>query len=275
MMTKKILPYFPEHTIYVEPFGGGASMLFVKEPSPVEVYNDLDSGLYNFFTVLSDPELFKQFHRRVQPLMYSRELYITCRERWREQTDPVLKAVDWFVVVRMSFSGLFGISWSLAVTSSNNNMADSCSKWLSAIDRLPDIHSRLNRVQIEHNDFRKVFETYDTPETFFYCDPPYAPSTRKDNKYECEMTDDHHEDLLNLLKNIKGMAILSGYNSALYDSLGWQRLDFETSCFAAGRTRASGIQGNGSALSKQARTESLWIHPRIREREPDLLDLME
>jgi len=56
-MVKKLLPLIPQHKIYVEVFGGGASLLFAKEPSPVEVYNDLNSDLVNFFRVLRDPKL--------------------------------------------------------------------------------------------------------------------------------------------------------------------------------------------------------------------------
>lgn len=61
LMVSKLLPLIPPHHIYVEVFGGGASLLFAKEPSPVEVYNDIDSGLVNFFRVLRDPEKFARF----------------------------------------------------------------------------------------------------------------------------------------------------------------------------------------------------------------------
>ncbi len=56
-MVAKILPLFPPHRIYVEPFGGGASLLMAKAPAPVEVYNDLDSGLVNLFRVLTAAEV--------------------------------------------------------------------------------------------------------------------------------------------------------------------------------------------------------------------------
>lgn len=82
MMASKILPYFPEHHTYAEPFGGGASMLFAKPPSPVEVYNDMDSGLVNFFRVLRDPEAFERFHHLAALTPYSREEYCHCRSTW-------------------------------------------------------------------------------------------------------------------------------------------------------------------------------------------------
>lgn len=108
-MVAKLLPLIPPHKIYVEVFGGGASLLFAKEPSPVEVYNDLDSGLVNFFRVLRDPGKFEKFYRKVCFTPYSREEYCFCRDTWGECKDDVERAYRWFVVARMSFSGKFGL----------------------------------------------------------------------------------------------------------------------------------------------------------------------
>src|SRR3990167_9651815 len=81
-MVKKLLPYCDvPHQIYVEPYGGGASLLFAKRQSPVEVYNDLDGGLVNFFKVLANPDLFARFHRQVALLPHSRQLYNEAREK--------------------------------------------------------------------------------------------------------------------------------------------------------------------------------------------------
>jgi len=259
-MTKKLLPLIPEHKIYVEPFGGGASLLFAKKPSPVEVYNDIDSGLVNFFKVLSDTKLFEKFYRRVAVLPYSRELFYECRESWQEYDDPVERAAKWFVVARQSFSGSFGSSWGFAATHSRCGMAGSVSGWLSTIERLPEIHARLQRVQIEHNDFRKVIKTYDTLETFFYLDPPYVHSTRSSSRYQHELSDADHKDLIELLKNIKGKVLLSGYDNPLYEDLGWHKKQWQTVCYAAGKTRATGIQGEGSAKKMQPRTECVWMN---------------
>jgi len=260
MMTKKLLPLIPEHKTYVEPFGGGASLLLAKKPSPVEVYNDVDSGLVNFFKVLSDPKLFERFYRKVAVLPYSRELYNECRESWQECEDSVERAVRWFVVARQSFSGRFGASWSFAVTKSARGMAGRASWWLSAIEQLPEIHTRLQRVQIEHNDFRKVIKAYDTPETFFYLDPPYVHLTRSSSRYQHELSDADHKDLIELLKNIKGKVLLSGYDNPLYEDLGWHKKQWQTVCHAAGKTRAAKIQGKGSAKKMQPRTECVWMN---------------
>ena len=268
-MVAKFLPLLPPHHTYVEPFGGGASLLFAKEPSPVEVYNDIDSGLVTLFRVLRDPEKFQRFYRLVQLTPYSREEYDFCRRTWADVEDEVERAYRFYVVARMSFSGCWGSSWSFAVTHSTRGMADPVSNWLAAIEQLPQIHQRLMRVQIEHKDFREVFATYDTPDTLFYCDPPYVPDTRRGGGYPHEMTLEDHKDLVEILLNIQGMALLSGYRHEVYKPLeqaGWARLDFPTACHAVGRTRGTGILGEDSAKRLQPRVESVWISPSAQRR---------
>jgi DNA adenine methylase len=133
---------------------------------------------------------------------------------------------------------------------------------------LPEIHSRIMRVQIECQDFRKIFKTYDTPETFFYCDPPYLPDTRKNGGYRYEMNLEDHKELVQILLKVKGKVLLSGYRHEVYTPLeeaGWRRIDFPTVCFAAGRTRGTAILGKGSAMEKQPRIESVWVSPNAQE----------
>lgn len=263
-MTAKLLKLIPPHRIFCEPFGGGASLLFAKLPSPVEVYNDLDSGLVNFFRVLRDPEKFEKIQRLVSLTPYSREEYCFCRETWEECKDDVERAYRWFVVARMSFSGQFGQSWSFCVTHSRRNMAGRCSSWLGTIERLPEVHKRLMRVQIEHRDFREVVKSYDTPETLFYMDPPYVPDTRKGGDYKHELTIEDHKELVSLLLNIKGMVLLSGYRHPVYEPLeyaGWQRYDYETACFAVLRSRRTGVLGEGALKRMHPRVESVWVSP--------------
>lgn len=263
-LAKKILQYFPEHYIYVEPFGGGASLLFAKEPSPVEVYNDIDSSLINFFRVLRDPEKFEQFYRKVCLTPYSREEYYFCRDTWEDCKNEIERAYRWYVVARMSFSGRFGSGWGYSIKNTTRGMSDVVNSWLSIIDMLPEIHRRIMRVQIEHKDFREILRTYDTEDTLFYNDPPYVHSVRKGGKYKYEMSDDDHRELVEMLLNLKGKAILSGYYNEIYlplEQAGWQRIDFPTACYAAGRTRETKILGKGSAREKQPRVESIWISP--------------
>lgn len=269
-MTAKLLPLVPRHHTYIEPFGGGASLLFAKAPSAVEVYNDIDSGLVNFFRVLRDPEQFESFYRLAQLTPYAREEYDHCHATWNDCDDPVERAYRWFVVARMSFSGRLGAGWGSAVTSSSRGMAATVSKWLSAINMLPQISERLLRVQIEHADWRTILDRYDTPDSFFYLDPPYVHETRSDTRYDHELSDHDHAGLVDAVLALRGKVMLSGYDHAVYAPLigaGWTRIEWQTACSAAGRTRAAGLQGAGVALEHQSRTEIVWMN---YERQPRL-----
>jgi DNA adenine methylase len=263
-MVAKLLKLIPPHRIYVEVFGGAAALLFAKEPSPVEVYNDIDSDLVNLFRVLRDEEKFQRFYRLVCLTPYSREEYNFYRQTFEDCQDDVERAYRFFVCARQSFSGHIFAGWHFSVTAGARGMARACSGWLSAVEGLPEFHARIMRVQIEHNDFRKIIPTYDTPETFFYCDPPYVPEARRlKQAYRHEMSLDDHKDLVNLLLGVRGKVMLSGYWHEVYEPLekaGWKRIDFPTACSAVGRTRYTKILGEGSARRMQPRVESIWLN---------------
>ncbi len=264
-MRTKIIPIIENipHKTYVEPFGGGASILIGKRPQGIEVYNDIDETLYNFFKVISNPETFEVFYRRVEALPYHRKLWYDYREAYKQETDPIEKAVKWFVIMRQCLGGIRDAGWGYSVTTKRRGMASTISLWLTAIDKLPEIHKRLQRVQFECRDFRKIFELYDTPETLFYCDPPYVESTRKQRGYDYEMTDNDHKDLIDILLNCRGSVVLSGYNNDLYNNKlignSWLKKEYKTACHASVRNRNSNLQGEGSALKNAPRIEVLWI----------------
>jgi len=265
-----LLDYYP-HDRYVEPFGGGASILLAKTPVDVEVYNDIDAGLSNFFFVISSPELFPQFYRQVVLVPYSRVLFDECLENWSYQTDRVDMAVMWFVVARASFSGMFGHSFSSSTFSVSRGMAGSVARWLSCLDSLPQFHSRLKRVQVENQDWKTILTRYDSPTTLFYLDPPYPHSTRqsfksrKIDRYSYELTEEDHLDIAKTLLNIKGHAVLSSYPGHHYDVLlesDWIKYEFGTTCMAVGRTDRNKLKDKGSVSKKQRRTEVAYSSPR-------------
>ena len=269
-LARRIVSLFPSHETYVEPFGGGGAVLFAKPPSPVEVYNDLDSGLVNFFRVLRDRRKFKVLQLLAGLTPYSREEYERFRRTWEAARSDIRMAYEWLVVARMSFSGIFGASWKMGVTSGGTKrLSQNVAVWLSTISMLPEAHARLMRVQVEKKDFRSVLDTYDRPATLFYLDPPYVPETRRCGAYRHELVFKDHEDLTRLLLGLKGMAILSGYRHEVHRPLekaGWKRVDVKVFCTAAGGTQASGIIGEGSRSKTQKRVESIWISPRAQKR---------
>lgn len=100
---KALIALMPPHTHYVEPFGGGASILLDKEPARVEVYNDVNRGLVNFFRVVADADYFARFLARVSMLPVSRVLYEEHARTWAGIGEPVEQAVRWYYVARQSF----------------------------------------------------------------------------------------------------------------------------------------------------------------------------
>ena len=270
MMVSKLLPLLPPHRTYVEVFGGGASLLFAKSPSPVEVYNDIDGNVVNFFTVLRDEEKFKRFKRMCEATPYSRRMWKECKERMNEG-DDVERAWRFFVAVRQSQSACGG--WSCRVEGVTGGMARGVSAWLATVDGLHHVHDRLRRVQIECDDFRRIIERYDYPDCLFYCDPPYVQDSRAAGVPYADMTLEDHKELVDLLLSIEGMAMLSGYKHEVYlplEEAGWKRYDFETSCHAVGRTRGTGVLGEGSATAKYPRVESVWVSPSAQKRKGTL-----
>ena len=261
-MQAKLLPLLPKHREYIEPFFGGGSIFFAKAPALVETINDLDSAVMGFFRVLRDqPE---EFLRLAQLTPYSRELYNECRATWIAEPDEVRKAWRWWVVARQSFSGLFGMSWRSAVTQPTRGMADTCNSLLTAVEGLSEVSARLRQTQIENAPALRVLERYATPTSLAYLDPPYVANTRRSGGYAHDMTDADHEALVEAILRLPGRFVLSGYVHAIYKPLeaaGWTRIDFETACYAAARTRASGLQGVGTIAAKQPRTESVWLDP--------------
>ena len=136
-------------------------------------------------------------------------------------------------------------------------MNEQVSAWLTAVEGLPKIHERLKTVVILNDDALSVIRSQDGPHTLFYCDPPYLHETRTStNAYgDNEITVEQHRELLDVLTNIEGKFILSGYPSGLYEEFaqrhGWQRQDILID------NKAS------SKKTKDRKTECLWTNYSI------------
>lgn len=259
-----IISHFPAHTTYVEVFGGSAAVLLRKEPSPVEVYNDIDSGLVNFFRVLRNEDQAAQLNSLLNTTLYAREEYYDARAAWRDEPEPVRRAYLWYLVASMSFSGNFGSSWSYGVSISCRNMGQAVSSWLGKVERIADVSQRLRSVQVDHRPWQDILKAYDTPNTLFYLDPPYALATRRTaDGYEHDFADVEHRELVEAILRLRGKVVLSGYQTDLYQDLiaaGWQSHEKNTVSLGVAKTRAAG-KGDG-VLKDQRRTEVLWCsHP--------------
>lgn len=253
-----LLPLLPKCQHFVDVFGGSGVVLFNREPSPIETYNDIDNYVVTFFRVLRDnPE---ELVRQVYLTVYSREerrIAYRGRQKAEELTD-LEKARRFFVLARQSHraqaqdcSGHYLNAWRASRNRITRGKAFSVADWELAMDGLAYVAARLKSVQIENYPWERVVENYDAATTLFYCDPPYVHSTRgKDHtdRYVGEMTDEDHTRLAVALHKIKGLAAVSGYRSKLYDDLyhDWHRFDMPTISYASQYT--------------SERFESLWCN---------------
>jgi DNA adenine methylase len=260
-MYKKILAEFPldfgtdvrttndgSADIYIEPYGGSAVVLLQKKPSPIEIYNDLNSNVYSLFKVLSDKKLFQEFQNMCALTYYSRRLADEYRESLKQNELSTLdRAFRFFYVNRVTYNGVGGFS--CIVNAVRRGMSKPVSDMLSTIDRLPEIHERLRSVIIENKDAIQLLEKYDKPSALFYLDPPYHHDTRTSVRYDIDMADDQQEELVDvLLDTTSARVLLSGYQCEEYNRLtdnGWHRVDIE-------------INTQTSKREKKTKTESLW-----------------
>ena len=244
----RIIEQFPLHHTYVEPFGGAASVLLNKPPSPVEVYNDLDQRITRLLRVLRDDGA--ELRRRLSLTPYSECEFEDAKT---ETTDEIEHARRDFVRWRLSLGGR-GDSFSFTLHRVRRGMADVVSGYLSMIDaQLPLIVARLRTVEILCRPALDVIRTWDSPDTLIYCDPPYLPTTRQESSraiYGCEMTEEDHRGLAEVLRACKGKIVLSGYPSALYDELygDWRTIVFDLANHAAG------------GRAKARKQEVLWLN---------------
>ncbi len=243
-----IITHFPEHGCYCEPFCGGASVLLRKRPAQHEVINDLDGEVVNLFRVLRDSPAELQHLLELTP--YSRAEMIAS---YQLAEDPVERARRYMVRAWQARGGprpqrLSG--WRFC--RSDSSRASAVGSWLGAI-KIDPIVKRLRQVMIEQDDAAIVLQRFDSPRTLHYVDPPYLAETRNkrwaEKGYEHEFCgESDHEALAEVLVNLKGYVVLSGYPSGLYARL------FEERGWTS-RTRLA-LTDHGTKV------EAVWINPR-------------
>jgi DNA adenine methylase len=239
-----IISHFPEHKIYFEPFGGAGSVLLRKPPAKVEVFNDLDKRLINFFTVLRDDANRAKLIKTLRLTPFAEEEYLRALEPADDSVEDARR-----MAVRQAFA--HGTDSARRVSGFRIEVFSDFRRgpyeWQRYARALVWTASRLRNVCISNRDWRALVSRC-TDETLTYLDPPYLPETRRDGSrnYVHELTDDDHTKLLELLPALKGSVVLSGYPHDTYDDAlpGWKRVE-----------RAAMADG------ARARTEVLWINP--------------
>lgn len=246
-----IMQFFAPHATYVEPFGGAAGVLLKKQRSYAEVYNDLDGDIVNFFQVLRDPDMRCRLLDLVSLTPYSRSEF---EEAWKETNDPIERARRTAIRAQMGF-GSAGATKGMTGFRIDTHRAYGTAQhlWVEYPQAIAAVGQRFQGVLIENRPAIEVMQQHDRNDTLHFVDPPYLLSTRVlqangKGYYRHEMTDADHQALLQVLLELEGMVVVSGYDSELYNDMlaGWET--FQT------KSRISA--GRGTAL----RTEVVWIN---------------
>jgi DNA adenine methylase len=249
-----VISHFPKHRVYVEPFGGAASVLLRKERSYAEVYNDLDEEVVNLFEVLRSTDA----DRLVECLRLTPFARLEFERAYEISDDPIERARALVIRSYMGFgsdghnphNGRTGFR-----ATSTRSGTTPAHDWAGFPDCMSAIIARFRGLVIECRNASVVMKKHDGPETLHYVDPPYVPETRsvggkkgKDGLrvYAHELTREEHEALLGDLRSLAGMVVLSGYAHPLYEAAlsDWRRV--ETAALADGA---------------RPRTEVLWLNP--------------
>lgn len=231
-IASRICELMPPHKHYVEPFAGGLAVLLRKPLGASEVVNDVLTHLTTFWRVLrDDPKLIEML--RLTPV--GETVLHEAQQRIGKESDLVT-AWAMYVIMRQSFAAA-GKAFVLTKRV-REGVNDLSSAWINSIEALPQIVQRLHSVVIVNRDALKLIPDQDTPDTLFYCDPPYPASTRvQKTAYTHEMSTAQHTSLLCILKRCVGKVMVSGYNHAAYNYAfrDWNRHTFRLPNHAAKR----------------------------------------
>lgn len=243
-MARHIIGLIPPHTAYVEPFAGGGAVFFAKPPSKIEVLNDLNGNLVNFYRVLKTET--DSLYAMIDATLYAVSEHTRACEIYRGtvDADPITKAWATFVVCNWSFAnrpdGTGGFARSLKRGSSSHIVTAS---------KLKDFHNsaeRLKNAVIENSDALEVIKKWDSPGTLFYCDPPYVGA---EQRYLNKFTQSQLDCLCDVLNNIEGSFILSGFHENAA-STGWNSVDFSVN---------SGVCNGINGARNSRKREHLWF----------------
>jgi DNA adenine methylase len=213
LLRRRICSLIPkEHDTFVEPFVGSGAVFFFKDstrmknepkPSKIEVLNDIDALLVNFYKVIQDPHDFKEFIERLDCTLVSRALFMEYRASDWSTLDPVERAFRMYYIVKTSFGGLFRFNQEGKCNSPFASTPDKKARsFLFKKEPLAAAHNRLGGVILLDLDYAAVIDKYDSPTTFFYIDPPYETEYAYNKPFD-------HEALARRCRHVKGKFVLS------------------------------------------------------------------
>ena len=233
-MLSKILPIIEsargDAPVYVEPFGGSGAVINALKPVKIEVYNDADERLVDFFRALADDDSREKMERWGETFPQSRAIYDEMKRDWIKSPELAKRGFATFYVQSFSFGGKpfdsFGFARKIYTTHDNNLFA-AYSGRVAALDAFAE---RFRFVNIERLDWRQCVDKYDSEQAFFYFDPPYCGKQKGFYRRGLPIVD--HAELVETLLSVRGGAALSCYSNDVYAPLehaGWERYDFKAS----------------------------------------------
>ncbi len=214
----KIMPHLPYYDGWIDVFGGSGVVTLNRGKSALEVYNDINSGVCDFYKCLRDPELYVKLEDLLNLFVHSREEWVDCHNNWSKHQDPIVRAAMWYYNLIYSF-GKRGDAFGRCVYNKNS----SAGLHIRKTKEFGVVHRRFQGVTIENLDFRKVFKDYNHPENVFYADPPYMQTSHK--AYFGEgFNDKDHKDLLECVFDSPSFVAVSGHDTKLYRQYPWTKV---------------------------------------------------
>jgi len=230
-LAPEILETLPPHNAWVEAFCGSAAITLAKSAAPIEVINDLDGNIVNFFRVLRKSP--KALARAIELTPYARDEFVTAGRK-REKLSQLERARRFLARTMMTVNGdAHDAGFSYSSSYSRDGKEARVNRWHNLPDRLIGIAERLRDVRVESLDARRLLELFlDRPATLVYLDPPYF--VKRDHRYVIDANDEgFHRELLTLCNRASCMILLSGYDTPLYKKMlradmGWKRVSIKT-----------------------------------------------
>lgn len=224
LMLKYILPNIPEHKVYCETFCGGAAVFFGKQKSNLEILNDTNREIINFYDVIQNDYI--SLEKEISISLHSRDLH---RKAWGIYNNPDMfsklkRAWAVWVLTAQGFGGMISESWGRDKT--DNKTVKTIKNKREGFTE--DYAVRLQEVTLESRDAIKIIKSTDHKEVFFYCDPPYYNA---DMGHYDGYTIEDFELLLSTLSNIEGKFLLSSYPSGILEKYkkenNWSQIEIE------------------------------------------------
>ena len=254
-IARKIVQDLPPHNAWVEGFCGSAAVTLAKPPAAIEVINDADGEIVNFFEQLRCNS--EALCRAIALTPYAREEFELARN---DETigDALERARRFLVRSMMTVNGAVAGScsgFSFSQSYMRGGREARVNRWYNLPERLEKAVERLRGVRIENRDACELVAMFaDRPATLMYLDPPYF--TKREHGYAIDARDsEFHVKLLEQCKKARCMLLISAYETEVYEKLlrpedGWEKRLIET-------------QTRNTTGSDFARTEVLWMNARF------------